>query len=346
MLKLKKQYQFVDPRDLVRSEAHQLGMPQIGNPQNMGLTESYTNYSRVNPVVYYEDVQDGKVVFRLVDGWKAVQHALDNGSESIYACKLTFDSPSDIPLIVAQLQMSTHQDCSSTYHLINLVWDHCLVGKGRRTDLLRDEVQDSVNNTDLSEDDLDQAYSSENENIRGDKPLNIYQRVGLKLGIKPTRVQYIKKVGDVNPSYFEMIDSGRMPLYKAYSDCKKAESNFMPPPPSIKPITYHVTHTQIPSFGDSTTTHTSHPYANAGVDVAEDKQQSSRGDFNSAARDMVDEWLSEALGVQKQSLDSSAMVSEAVSQADETSDTFFVSGICQNCRCQTQIKVKKSNLNK
>jgi len=55
MKKIKKEYVFINPRDLIRADEHFKIFPLEEENDHEGLMLSYQKYDRLKPVYYFED---------------------------------------------------------------------------------------------------------------------------------------------------------------------------------------------------------------------------------------------------------------------------------------------------
>ena len=65
--------------------------------------------------------------------------------------------------------------------------------------------------------------------------LDIHERIAAMTNASSgKRVLYILKIGAVNPSYLEKMDNEKMSAYRAYENCKREESGYVPKPKKDK----------------------------------------------------------------------------------------------------------------
>lgn len=234
MTTVKKEYLYIDPNKLTRSLQHSNTFLPTEESDYSGTSESYLKHGRCNPVYFIERTEENifQPINAVIDGWKYVMYAQSNGIEEVFACKLTFEEAEDITKIMVQLQFSNHNTLSALFQIIMQLWPIYAKGQGHRSDL----------------------QESERDNDSENKELNIYGKIGKELGISGNKVKHIRKVGMVNPLFFERIENSRFSLYAAYLECVKEEAGEMPEPPSIKPPVYFTNSTEVPQFSEPTLT--------------------------------------------------------------------------------------------
>lgn len=236
MSKIKKEHHYLNPQELVRSDEHQEAFLSPESGKYEGIDESYKKYGRIKPVYYVVKVKGRRKINEVVDGWKYVEYAKQNGLKEIWVCKLTFEDKNDLVNIMMQLQVSGHGTYEALYKMIQVKWKIHHKGAGYRSDLKGKEAEKLAA-----------------VNAKG-KPLNIYQRIGRELNLTGTFVKHLRTVGMVNPLYFERLEENRKSLYAAYCECKDEKAGVMPAVPAVKPPVYVSSITGAPEFSESTTT--------------------------------------------------------------------------------------------
>ena len=292
MKPLNKEYSMISPNDFVRAEEHVETLLSPEEVKYEGTTDSYKKIDRINPV-YYIERQDGNgAVKAVIDGWKYVVLAINTGIEKIYACKLTIENSDDVVKIIVQLQRSNHDSYMALFKMIMRLWPIHFKGQGYRSDLDETELDKPIENTD------------------GSKPLDIYEKIGREINLTGTKVKHIRKVGMVNPLFFERIEISRFTLYAAYLECKKEENGEMPDAPSVKAPVYITSSTETPEFSQPTT-------SNDNVNEPETKK---------------------VTGHETTRVDTHEI------QSSNESEFIVVLGICKSCGQETEITINKNQL--
>lgn len=300
-----KEYQMISPNDLVRADEHNEAFSSPDEVEHEGTFASYEKYGRLNPVYYYERIEDGKTINACIDGWKAVVFAQKNGTEEISAYKLTVESAEDLVKIMIQLQGSDHGSYQSLFKMIQILWPIYYKGSGFRSDL----------------------QGKDTESADGGKRLNIYDRIGRDLHISGNKVKHLRKVGLVNPLYFERMEVDRCSLYGAYLNCKKEEKGEMSEVPTVKAPVYFSSTTAMPAFSKASTT----------------------ADVMTETETMISTQLINDVATTGTRMDSATGVEDTTATAakytpDVEDEFIIVRGICQCCGEETEIKINKNQL--
>jgi len=182
--------EFIAPTEFVEHPQHQAFFLA---PARKNKTESYhDSLFKFGKVkpVIYIS-KDGKKL--VIDGWSYVVYALSNSFTEVAACCLDLTDEEDIAQIMLELQFSDHSSAEEEYK------------------------------------DLDEL---EKEST-GDKKRNptTYDRIAAMTNASSgKRVQYILKIGAVNPKYLTRMDVEKMSAFRAYENCIREEKGILPKP--------------------------------------------------------------------------------------------------------------------
>ncbi|MBL0309221.1 MAG: hypothetical protein IPP77_05955 [Bacteroidetes bacterium] len=256
------EYGLVNVDELTRAKDHETTFPYTDTTEFEGTNDSYKKFKRIFPVVYVIMNINDVPVKVVVDGWKYVVFARANGISEIYACELTVENQEDLIAIMIQLQRTNHQSYLALYYMIEALWEKHYLGKGYRSDLQENELDNPVEGAD-------------------GKKETIYDRIGRELNLKPHKVKYLRKIGQVNKRQFIQMDSERPSLYKLYKACVSEQSGDAPALPAYKTPVYHSNATPVPVFTTPTpeanvVTHTSNSTGTNKVHADSDQASSTK----------------------------------------------------------------------
>jgi hypothetical protein len=224
--------------ELLRHPKHQ---ETFLNPEDKNLDQlrdSITNGQDSTISFVEEPAEGGLLIKQVFDGWSRVTILREQGEEYIWAQKHNFNSENELLLKMTEMQTNYHNSYQEKFNMIKAVWHIFSKGKGFRSDLA-DEVTEEGHDTSSSD---------------SKKVPEVYERIAKHLKMKSgTEVKHIKKVGLVNPMYFERMDSTRWSLFASYQECLKEEKNgkeddHRPELPAIKEPVYISSVTTDPSL--------------------------------------------------------------------------------------------------
>ncbi|PZF72579.1 ParB/RepB/Spo0J family partition protein [Taibaiella soli] len=286
--------------------------------------ESIEKFGKIKPVVYVEN-EGQKLV---IDGWGFVQYAKDSGIDQVSAKCVAVTDNEDILQVMLELQFSDHNTPKQEYQLYKAAYRVLSKGKGYRSDLNEDEETESP------------------ENKRRE---NTYQKIAAMTGASSgKRVQYMLKIGDTNPLYFERMELDRMSLNSAYLNCKSEEKGEAPSAPKVKAPVFMTSETDPPDFNTSsqtpepeftTTNQTELPHFTTTT------EDSAPGEFDGTMVAQTSKGFSGISGTQPpEQTRSSESKSSHQSVADGEPRWITMEGICADCNLKTTVKINLADL--
>ena len=207
------QIEFISPSDFVEHPLHARCFQAADKKANANYHESIGKYGKIKQVVYILK-QNKKLV---IDGWAYIQYAVSKGLKEVAAKMVDVTSDEDITRLMLELQFSSHSSPQEEYQIYSAAFDIFSKGKGHRSDL-------KEQNTD--------AERKKRRQVVYDK---IAEMTNASSG---KRVQYILKIGKVNPEYLERMVLDKMSLQTAYLNCIAEERGDAPEPPTVKAPVY------------------------------------------------------------------------------------------------------------
>lgn len=207
------------------------------------LHRTYEQFGKLKPIYVIQQVIEGVTITYIIDGYKSRLVLEQMGITRLKVAVLNITEEKDIAQVIVELQKSHHTSLVEEYSTYETLYGVFEKGKGHRSDL-----------TELSDNDAEEPSAS--EDVKKARRENVYDVIGKMCGVSRNRVQYIIKVGRVNPHHFERIELERYPLYQAYLKCIAEEKGEEPPVPPAKAPVYVSDATQPPSYTNtSATTH-------------------------------------------------------------------------------------------
>ena len=211
---------WIDPAEFDRHPLHAKAFLDPATKDFFNYHDSIVTFRKVMPVAYIR-VGDKKMV---IDGWSYVLYANAKGLKTVLATEVTTASDEETTRLMLELQHSHHNTAEEEFKMYTWAFELLSKGQGHRSDLKR---LAAGNQTDAN------SSASDPDNTAKKRLLSIYDKIAKMTFAKSgKRVEYILKVGKVNPDYFERMDGKeRMSLYAAFLNCKDEEAGVMPEPP-------------------------------------------------------------------------------------------------------------------
>ena len=166
---------------------------------------SIEKFGKVKPVVFIE--KDGEK--QVIDGWGYVEYARMKGIELISCYQMTnLATDEDVARIMLELQFSDHSTVREEYKIYKGAFDLFSKGQGWRSDL-----------------DANLGVGKDGDALLMEKKrLSIHDKIAeMTNASSGSRVKYILKIGDVNPSYFDNMENEKMSASTAYLKCVAEE---------------------------------------------------------------------------------------------------------------------------
>jgi hypothetical protein len=215
--------------------------PEEKKPAVEWLTRSIDLYGKLNNIFGIQQTVDGAVKNYIIDGWLTVEVLKAKGISTVSVAMLNLTEEKDIAQVMVELQKSHHGSLKEEYKIYESLYSIFSKGRGHRSDL-----------EELTDPDAEETGIGEDEQKK--RRATVYEVIAKMCGISKHRVQYLLKVGRVNPWHFERIEKERYPLYAAYLDCRSEETGEEPPVPTAKTPVYESDVTEAPVYAEPTPT--------------------------------------------------------------------------------------------
>ena len=206
-MKNKVSCKWMDPAEFDRHPLHIKAFLDPETKDYFNYHDSIDNFRKIKPVVYIS-VGNKKLV---IDGWSYVLYANAKRMKTVLATEVTTTDDEATTRLMLELQHSHHNTSREEFKMYSWAFEMLSKGQGHRSDL----------------------KGSDWDKTEQKRSLSIYDKIAKMTFAKSgKRVEYILKVGKVNPDYFDRMDGKeRMSLYAAFLNCKDEENGVMPEPP-------------------------------------------------------------------------------------------------------------------